>query len=58
MSRPTTWMITCLATGEVFEIFDRANARKPMESPFVKVETAMEYLGRINRDIREMEQTK
>ena len=53
MSKPGSWMITCLATGEVFEVFDRADANKAKESPFVKVETAAEYLGRINREIRE-----
>jgi len=55
MGSPTTWMITCIATGEVFEVFDSEDARKAMESPFVKVETAAEYLGRINREIREQE---
>lgn len=53
MSRPTSWTITCIATGEVFEVFSAKDAEEARQSPFVKVETAMEYLGRVNREIRE-----
>lgn len=53
MSSPGSWMITCIATNEVFEVFSREDADKAKESPFVKVETAAEHLGRINREIRE-----
>ena len=52
MSGLTTWMITCIATGEVFEVFSAKDAEKAKQSPFVKVETAIEYLGRLNREIK------
>ena len=52
VSRPTSWMITCIATGEVFEVFSANDAAMARKSTFVRVETAIEYLGRINKEIK------
>jgi len=53
MSECTSWIITCATTGLTFEIFNRENMEKAKECPFWTVETAAEYLGRINADIRQ-----
>lgn len=47
---PTSWICTCLASGEVFEFFTKSNADKARDSGLFKVEEAGEYLVRINRE--------
>lgn len=47
-----SWIITCLTSGTVWETFDKADADKAHESNAVLVETALEYLGRINKEIK------
>ena len=51
--RPTSWMCTCIASGEVFELFTKEDASKARDSGLFKVEEAAEYLGRINREAKE-----
>ena len=48
-----SWIITCISTGEVFEIFERDNYDKAKNSDLFKIETAAEYLGRINQQIKD-----
>ena len=42
----TSWIITT-PQGQVFETFSKANAEKARKMGW-KVETAMDYLGRVN----------
>ncbi|WP_396328515.1 hypothetical protein [Burkholderia anthina] len=47
-----SWVVTRKATGEVFgEFFVRSNVAK-FDPDKVLIETAAQYLGRINREIR------
>lgn len=50
--RPTTWICTCLSTGCVFEIFDDRNYRTANACNSIKVETAGQYLSRINEELK------
>lgn len=43
-----SWMVTCLVSGYVWEVFDREDARKAEEVALV--ETAQDYLARINEE--------
>jgi hypothetical protein len=47
-----SWMVTCLVSGMVWEIFDKSDHDNIIESNLqsVKVETAREHLDRINED--------
>ncbi|UQI42729.1 hypothetical protein [Vreelandella venusta] len=45
-----SWMVTCLVSGYVWEVFDREDARKAEEVALV--ETAQDYLARINEEAR------
>jgi len=47
-----SWMVTCLVSGMVWEIFDKSDHDNIIEPNLqsVKVETAREYLERINED--------
>ena len=48
-----SWVITRKATGEVIgEFFDRRNVER-FNPETCLIETAMQYLGRINREIQE-----
>jgi hypothetical protein len=49
--RPTSWTIRCLATGECFELFTKANTDKAIASGLFFVEETGEYLARINREL-------
>jgi hypothetical protein len=46
-----SWIATS-PTGHAVELFERANAQRALNAGW-KVETAAQYLGRINREIRE-----
>ena len=46
----TSWIIT-LPSGRAFEAFSKANAEKARKMGW-KVETAMDYLGRVNERLR------
>lgn len=47
----TSWIITT-PQGQVFETFSKANADKAQAAGW-KVETAMDYLGRVNERLKE-----
>jgi len=49
----TSWIITT-PQGQVFETFSKANADKAQAAGW-KVETAMDYLGRVNDKLKEAE---
>lgn len=46
-----SWIITT-PTGMVLETFSRRNADMASEAPGYKVETALEYLSKLNRAAR------
>ena len=48
-----SWIATCLVTGTVWEMFDEDDKKKAEQINSVKVETAMEYLCRVNQEIKE-----
>lgn len=51
--RPGSWVISRLSTGEVIgEIFD-SELRDLINPKVCRIETAAEYLARLNREIRE-----
>lgn len=47
-----SYMITCVATGETRELHSKSNAQKAHDSGLFLVETAHEYLCRINEEIK------
>lgn len=49
---PATWMCTCIASGEVFEVFTRKDRDKVEDTGLFTIEEACEYLGRINAEIK------
>jgi len=52
MSERGSWVVTCRASGETFEIFHCENMELAKECPYWIVETAAEYSDRINNDMR------
>ena len=48
-----SWVVTCLVTGTVIEIFDLANYDRAIKLNSVKVEPIANYLGRINKEIKD-----
>lgn len=47
-----SYMITCVSTGEVWEVCKKGDAQKAHDSGLFLVETAHEYLCRINEEIK------
>lgn len=47
-----SWVVTCLVTGRVWEMFDRRDADKARQIKSAKVEPIGEYLARINQEVR------
>ncbi|TDX30778.1 hypothetical protein DFO67_10433 [Modicisalibacter xianhensis] len=47
-----SWVITCMVTGYSWEVFSRDDARKA--ESVALVETAQEYLARINEEAKEL----
>jgi len=48
-----SWVVTCLVTGTVIEIFNQENYDRALKLNSVKVEPIADYLGRINKEIRD-----
>lgn len=48
-----SWVITCITTGFTWEVFNYEYAVAAENSNVCKVETAMDYLCRINQEIKE-----
>lgn len=48
-----SWVVTCLVSGRVWEIFEKSDHDKIVEADLqsVKVETARKYLERISEDV-------
>ncbi len=49
---PTSWICTCISSGEVFEVFTRKDLEKIEATGLFTVEEAGDYLGRINEEIK------
>lgn len=47
-----SWVCTCIITGRVWEVFSYSHAVEADKTNVILVETAMEYLGRINEEIK------
>jgi hypothetical protein len=48
-----SWVCTCITTGRVWEVFKYNQAVAADKTNVIMVETAMEYLTRINEEIKE-----
>ena len=48
-----SWVCTCITTGRVWEVFNYKQAVEADKTNVIMVETAMEYLSRINEEIKE-----
>lgn len=51
-----SWVLTCIASGEVFETFDKQTRDEAEQSGLFHVEPITEYLPRLNREIKEPQQ--
>jgi len=47
-----SWIVTNMNTGAVVELFDRRDVEVVTKYPHFLIETALQYLGRINTKIR------
>lgn len=54
MSRPGSWIVTCLSTGTVWEIFEQKDYDDAVKCSSVMIEPIGEYLGRINQEIKDL----
>lgn len=50
-----SWVCTCISTGRVWETFSYKHAIAADKTNVIMVETAMEYLCRINEEPKEDE---
>ncbi|WP_341232417.1 hypothetical protein [uncultured Methylophaga sp.] len=51
-----SWVCTCSTTGRVWEVFSHKQAVAADKTNVIMVETAMDYLCRINQEAKEAEQ--